>query len=55
MGGEISIQQSGEHGHHLLLLISISIIQMKTKSPVIALVDDDKIFQLTSAKIIRSV
>ena len=27
---------------------------MKTKSPVIALVDDDKIFQLTSAKIIRS-
>jgi CheY-like chemotaxis protein len=27
---------------------------MKTKLPVIALVDDDKIFQLTSAKIIRS-
>jgi two-component system, chemotaxis family, chemotaxis protein CheY len=27
---------------------------MKTKSPVIALVDDDQIFQLTSAKIIRS-
>jgi len=27
---------------------------MKTKSPIIALVDDDKIFQLTSAKIIRS-
>jgi two-component system, chemotaxis family, chemotaxis protein CheY len=27
---------------------------MKTTSPVIALVDDDKIFQLTTAKIIRS-
>jgi two-component system chemotaxis response regulator CheY len=27
---------------------------MKTKSPIIALVDDDKIFQLTSEKIIRA-
>lgn len=27
---------------------------MKNKAPIIALVDDDKIFQLTSAKILRS-
>ena len=27
---------------------------MKTKSPIIALVDDDKIFQLTSAKMMQA-